>query len=343
MSQISMTGAERVQALMRYGYTAREAAFLCQAALHGGYFLRRQYCHFLRKGVGGTAHAMIEKALVRNHAKVSTLEHNAHVYHLCRRPFYEALGQGENRNRRERQPLTIKNRLMGFDFVLTHSDYRFLATEQEKVAYFSGTLGIAISCLPTKEYRSPRTGALTARYFVDKYPIFLSGTPAVVSFCFVDEGAASLAGFETYLDQYTGLFTALSCFELIYVAGSQALFQPAAQVFERFVCRLRMAAGAEPTDPLLRRMLDHFAARSLFETNQLSSFDRDKLIRLRREQREFSGSQHEALYERWKDGGEPLVRQILGIERPAPAAICGRFSTHLLEYDYGFFGSLTTF
>jgi len=126
-------------------------------------------------------------------------------------------------------------------------------------------------------------------------------------------------------------------------SASGEIFPAVPDVFERFVSRLRMAAGAEPTDPLVRRMLDHFAARRLFETNQLSSFDRGKLIRLRREQREFSGSQHEALYERWKDGGEPLVRQILGIERPVPAAICGRFSTHLLEYDYGFFGSFTTF
>ena len=338
-----MTDQERVQALTRYGYTEREAAFLCLAALHGGYFLRRQYCFFLNKEVGGTAHAMIEKALARNHVKVSTYERSAHVYHLCRRPFYEALGQGDNRNRRERQPLTIKNRLMGFDFVLAHPQREFLATEQDKLACFNRTLGIAVSSLPTKEYRSPKTGSVTVRYFVDKSPIFLSGAPAVVSFCFVDEGAASLSGFETYLQQYSRLFTALSRFEVIYVAGSEALFQPAAQAFDRFLSRLRMDAGSQPADPMIRRMLEHFAARRLFEARQLSSFDRAKLIRLRQEQREFSGDQHQALYERWKDGGEPVVRQALGIERSIPAAICGRFSTHLLEHDYGFFGNLTTF
>ncbi len=39
-----MSSAERIAALKGLGYTEREAAFLCLAALHGGYFLRRQYC-----------------------------------------------------------------------------------------------------------------------------------------------------------------------------------------------------------------------------------------------------------------------------------------------------------
>ena len=49
-----MTNAERIQALQRLGYTEREAAFLCLAALHGGYFLRRQYAQFLGREDGGT-------------------------------------------------------------------------------------------------------------------------------------------------------------------------------------------------------------------------------------------------------------------------------------------------
>ena len=41
-----MTNTERIQALMGFGYTEREAAFLCIASLHGGFFLRRQYSQF---------------------------------------------------------------------------------------------------------------------------------------------------------------------------------------------------------------------------------------------------------------------------------------------------------
>jgi hypothetical protein len=41
-----MTDAERINALQALGYNEREAAFLCLAALHSGYFLRRQYHSF---------------------------------------------------------------------------------------------------------------------------------------------------------------------------------------------------------------------------------------------------------------------------------------------------------
>ena len=41
------TGDERIARLEELGYTEREAAFLVLAALHSGYFLRRQYQEFL--------------------------------------------------------------------------------------------------------------------------------------------------------------------------------------------------------------------------------------------------------------------------------------------------------
>ena len=105
MSQIPMSSQDRVNALRQFGYTEREASFLSLAALHGGYFLRRQYGQFLGRPVGGTAADLIEKMLAKEHAKVLTFEHNTHLYHVCTRPFYTAMGQPDNRNRRERQPL----------------------------------------------------------------------------------------------------------------------------------------------------------------------------------------------------------------------------------------------
>src|ERR1039457_3697106 len=115
MSQIRLTNQERIQALQRLGYAARESAFLCPAALHGGYFLRRQYSQFLSQSPGGSAAALIEKVLDNGHAKGTTYATNTHIYHLSARPFYAALGQEDNRNRRLRQPATIKNKLMGLD------------------------------------------------------------------------------------------------------------------------------------------------------------------------------------------------------------------------------------
>src|SRR5262245_16778944 len=118
MSQILMTDAERHYALRRFGYTEQESAFLCLAALHGGYFLRRQYAQFLRRHDGGTVTQLIEKTLALGHTKASTYRQKIQLYHLCARAFYTALGQADNRNRRRHQTDAIKNKLMGFDFVL---------------------------------------------------------------------------------------------------------------------------------------------------------------------------------------------------------------------------------
>ena len=76
---------------------------------------------------------------------------NTKLYHLCSRPFYAAIGEEDNRNRRERPPFAIKNRVMGLDFVLGHSENHYLATEREKVRYFTETLGIDLAALPTKQ------------------------------------------------------------------------------------------------------------------------------------------------------------------------------------------------
>src|ERR1700722_5402169 len=174
MSQIPMTASERGRGLRRFGYTEPEASFLYLAALHGGYFLRRQYALFIGGKDGGNVTQLAQKALANGHLRSSTWRQNTQLYHLCARPFYEALGQGENRNRRAREVLTIKNKLMGLDFVLAHRHLRYLATEEEKLDHFAGFLKFDFSQLPTKLYRSGKSGESTARYFVDKYPLFLS-------------------------------------------------------------------------------------------------------------------------------------------------------------------------
>jgi hypothetical protein len=90
MSQEILTMAQRAEALKGFGYTDREAGFLAIAALHGGYFLRRQFPEFIGKELGGTAAALIEKLLARKHATVAAGCNNTKIYHLCSRPFYQS-------------------------------------------------------------------------------------------------------------------------------------------------------------------------------------------------------------------------------------------------------------
>src|SRR5262249_52415089 len=159
-----------------------------------GYFLRRQFLAFTGGIKGWKDVALLEKLKARGHARSSVYRHERMVYHLCSKPLYEALGEPNNRNRREHQPATIKNKIMALDFVLEHQGCQFLATEREKLNYFVETGKVAGEDLPTKLYASPYGHAPAAKHFVESYPIFLSAAPrgaAVPHFCFIDQGLES--------------------------------------------------------------------------------------------------------------------------------------------------------
>ena len=338
-----MTNPERLTALEKLGYSSREGAFLCLAALHGGYFLRRQYCGFIGKQVGGSAAALVEKLLLQKHAVAISAPANTKIYHLGSRPFYALLGETDNRNRREHSVPAMKKRLMGLDFVLAHPNFKYLATEREKLDYFSGTLGISLSILPYKRYISRKTPSTTTRYFVDKFPIFLSETspnePRLrPSFCFVDEGLVTLSGFETFLQQYSDLWRSLHEFQVIYVADSKRLYQAAERRFAALSNQLK-SSESRPDAHLALRLLEHFDARFQYEKGDFASFSREKLVRLRNEILEFSGPEHRRLYELWKaSGNQPVIDSIAPKSR-LPAVFKPSFSTYFLDHQYKFLGT----
>jgi hypothetical protein len=253
------------------------------------------------------------------------------------------LGQEDNRNRRRRQLPTIKNKIMCLDFVLAHRTHEYLATEQDKLAYFTHTLQLEASLLPAKRYASH--GQITERYFIEKFPLFLSpsshaATPPVVSFCFVDEGACGLSGFWTFLNRYRGLLTHLRESQVIYVAGPGGHFEAAGKAFARFLNREQAPCDHAAPNPSVARMLEHFEARYAYETQQWSSFDRTKMIRLRNERDEFSGPEVEALYSRWKAKGQAAVVDTLEPKPLSPEPVHSTFSTTILEHNYALFDNV---
>jgi hypothetical protein len=341
----TLTHAERIAALKKFDYDPQEAQFLCIAALHSGYFLRRQFLAFRRRSRGWRDSALIEKLKGNRHCRTTMYRENRIVYHLAAKPLYDALGERDNRNRRERQPSTIKNKIMGLDFVLDHPQHDYLATEREKLDYFAGKLKIPPEDLPTRWYQSPRGRGATAKYFVDKFPMFLSvppgGTMPVVHFCYVDEGLQSTDGFATYLSQYSRLFAALPDFRVVYIAQHQELSGSARRVFDALSAQLTGSTGA-PMDPEVRQLLEHFETCRQYEARDFSRFDTARLIRYREDKARFSGPRFEGLYERWRAGGAGAVLEILRSGPALKELPVDTFSTCVLEYDYDLFGTLTT-
>lgn len=323
-----------------FGYTHEEAAFLGLAALNSGYFLRRQFSSFAGVVRGKRATHLIEKLTTNGHIRQLTFRSDRAIYHLCARPFYAALGDENNRNRRKHHPFTIKNRIMGLDFILEHPSERFLGTENERLIFFSERLEVPADVFPAKRYCAKKDiGQHTDRYFVDKFPISVrneSLSPPVVRFAFVDEGLNGLSAFETYLRQYRGLFQRLEGFEVVYVAAVEQHFCAARALFGRWFGDWDFTDAQKAAS----RLINYFQQRERYERKEASTFTPSAVKQFRADRQQFSGAEYEQLFADWRVRGNSAVYEKVTHSSAPRCAISARFSTHLLHCDYNLFGSV---
>src|SRR5262249_42221346 len=181
-----MTTDERVAALVRFGFTARQSRFLVAVALHSGYCLRRQYEAFAGIQYGKNVRHFLDGLVERRLAdRFTGRADRGHVYHLRARALYRALGDEDNRNRRKGSAAQIARKLMLLDYVLSRPDAEWFATEAEKIHLFVQQFGVPPEALPRRMVRPSDEGTVAhARFFVHKLPIYLSGQPPVVHFVY---------------------------------------------------------------------------------------------------------------------------------------------------------------
>ena len=223
-----MTEEKQVSNISNMGYSESEARFLVKAALHSGYFLRRQFS----PNRGRASYVLCQRLLALKHARVSQYYRRAEVYHLGSKPFYFMLGEPDNRHRRDRDIIDLRSKLMGLDYVLSHPEWRFLATEDSKVEYFCGELGIDRMELPGQVYKD-RHGAFTKRNFVEKYPIYIN-PDGVVGLCYLDDGMYTRSTFAPWLARHRSLIQALGAkAEIVYVASEDSGFAAAEREYRR--------------------------------------------------------------------------------------------------------------
>src|SRR6266850_153226 len=85
------------------------------------------------------------------------------VYHLFSRIVYRAIGRENLRNRRAHSLEHIRTRLVALDFVLAHSQYEYLETEDDKLNHFCQQLDIPKELLPRKRYSGAIQNRTTER------------------------------------------------------------------------------------------------------------------------------------------------------------------------------------
>lgn len=327
--------ADQISSIQRLGYTENEARFLSLVATHSGYFVQRQFGEFIGKPRGGTVNQLVRKLIRRSHAEVSRFVSQPFVYHIRSIHIYARLDQMDSRNHRDKAPFTIKRKLMCLDFVLEHPALRFLETESQKVEYFRRERGAVLEDLPVRWYSIQRSKRFAACHFVEKFPVYISHNPKplavpVVHFVYIDEGAQSLSGFETFLRNYHRLFLALGTFEVIYATNDPRCTDGAERLFQRCYPETGGTTLGMLT-PEAQRLAGFFEVRRKFEARDFGGLSTERIVQYRAEKQIFSGAEYEDLYHRWMEQGDAALRA----QTNAGTSFNASFRAHILTHDYG--------
>jgi hypothetical protein len=281
------------------GYTQAEARFLYIVATHSGYFSARQFLAFTGCQWGQRTADFWNKLHSKKHARTECFPKSGKVYHLYSRRLYRQIARENIRNRRQHEIEYIQRRIAILDFVLSHPEWSYLETELEKLSFFCDQLKVQSHFLPSKIYPAKTASQPTVRYFVDKFPMFLAnGFPSsspVVTFTYLQEQGASLAGFVRHLQDYLPLFRQLSEFRFLYLARYDFHFVKAKELFESLVS---IPFGSDVSVDLLR----YFQICKAWDLARYNSLTEADLIFRNQARARFAGQRFEHLYRAWKSG-----------------------------------------
>jgi hypothetical protein len=286
-----------LDSLKELGYTEIEARFIYIVATHSGYFTVRQFLDFAEAKRGKRSDKLADKLVRNRHASAEMLRKNARVYHIFSRKVYAPIGKENIRNRRDHECEFIKTRLVALDFILANQGYDYFETEVDKLHYFCGALGIEKHALPTKLYLGTQNPSVTPRYFVDKFPMFLTaitGSP-VITFTYIAPEAENLVAFVTHLQNYLPLFRGLKQFKFLFVSPCEPLFPKARAIFSSVV--------KGPLEiPSLAEISRYFQVRKLWESRQFAALRNEDIEFLNEATRKFAAGHIQGIYKGWKAG-----------------------------------------
>jgi hypothetical protein len=246
---------------------------------------------------GYRSDALTRKLLSKKDASLEIHRKNARVYHLFSRKLYSAIGKENIRNRRDHEFQFIKTRLLALDFILANQQHNYFETEDGKVRYFCGALGVEKHALPAKLYLGTTNPSITSRYFVDKFPMFLpaiTGSP-VVTFTYIAPEAENLVAFVTHLQNYLPLFRSLKEFTFLFTSPCDPLFPKARAIFSSLV------KGPLET-PSASEITRYFRVRKLWESRQFAALKTEDVEFLNEATRRFASERVQELYKAWVKG-----------------------------------------
>jgi hypothetical protein len=315
---------DAISSLMKFGYTERESQFLYIVATFSGHFLRRQFSEFTGAVRGGTDYDFLRKAINKGHIReIPYKQNNYRRYHLSARCIYNAINKENSSNRKETSDSRAILKLKILDFVLDNFSENYLEGESDKVRFFTQQSGISRDLLPTKTYENGARTQTTVRYFVDKFPLFVSNEDgaALPVFTYFEDEYERVTSFAAHLNWYKPLLNCLNGqYKFIYVADLPNNFNRADKQFQAVLSN----PNQEMYPPAL---LAYFGLRKLWDEKKLSQLSDRDLASLNRGEKRYSRPEHEELYQRWIRGDLTQSLSTSSANGPEP----GMFETYLLS------------
>jgi hypothetical protein len=288
--------SEYIERIKELGYTEPEARFLYIVAIHSGYFTLSQFLAFTNTGYGARSTSFAQKLLKQGHANVRDYLRRGSIFHLFSRVIYGRIDKDNLRSRKRHSFDFMRTRLVLLDFILANPGLNYFETEDDKVRFFCGALGVPKDRLPTKVYEGRSPSQPILRYFVDKFPLFLAspfeGASPVVTLSYVDSGFQTSARFASHLAAYEPLFRELKAFRFLYIASKDAYFDRAA---ERFRATVNAPCKSDQSSEILR----YFEIRARWERHEYVVPVTEDLEFLNHARTRFRGDRFEALYRSW--------------------------------------------
>jgi hypothetical protein len=317
---------EYLLALRVLAYADCEARFLYLAAIHSRYFVPRQFNTFADVDWVNRPDRFTNKLETGGHAMWREYLGIGGVYHLCVKDLYTKIGKEHIRYHRVHSTGFSTTRLVQLDFIIANQQYDYLETESQKLTYSSEVLGIPKTVLPIKTYAGSSPSRPSLRYFADQFPVFLDRSSdradSPVTFCYVDAGEASVAGFRHHLKVYEHLLSNLADCQFFYLSNSTINFAAAERSFSRFSGVLRDDRSGE--------LSRYFRLRGRRDQEQNGSLSHDEIVWLDQASSRFDSRETERLYVGWLTGEvseDALPRQLAATLGPR----CVAFSQRLVS------------
>jgi hypothetical protein len=315
-----MTWGERVAMVRLHGFTDRQAGFLVTVMLHAGVCVGRQYCAFSGIPHGRKVCNFFDSLVRRGYATARPCgHHRARLFHIHHKPLYQAVGEPNNRHRKPTALPRAIERLMLLDAVLADRHRNWLATEQDKLSYFTLTYRIPRQDLPSLTFRAE--GSETVRYFPEKLPIGRDEDGRTHVFLYLLTQDLPI-DFRAFLERHAELLRALPAWTvrlLVPRHKTDALPLYEAAFHEHFASPLRPS--------LVEDLRWYFQARRNPPTDADERFDQAT--------RAFGAPRFRALYRAWVERGDSVLEATLSATlADAIARGTGRLESHVLPHRY---------